>query len=269
VEGIYEPLQHGAPRTTRMLDNVDNEAASTIPIDNNDDNEEMKENLLATSGSYYCQHRHGRDHLLFLCQLHRSGVPFQPITIRSLERYVRYWLPLVAKSTTKNNTKSLKLIPPLDIAWLWHCHRLAPTIYASYCRHHFGRVLDAIVPFRALSHEEEETMMKRSMDSVYWHSASSRQRIASTTVILHYLDGYRLDESCKAQSTFLWHMVPLLSMLPSSSLSSYDDDNVDHDDSSPFARWWDDAMVQYHKFLTLRRPSQQQHHLPIIVPTYH
>ena len=31
-----------------------------------------------------------------------------------------------------------KLYPPPDIAWLWHCHRLAPKLYVEYVFKHSG-----------------------------------------------------------------------------------------------------------------------------------
>lgn len=34
------------------------------------------------------------------------------------------------------------LVPPVDIAWVWHLHRLAPLRYAAYCQERFGTVLD-------------------------------------------------------------------------------------------------------------------------------
>ena len=33
-------------------------------------------------------------------------------------------------------------MPPIDIAWVWHLHRLAPLKYAAYCRERFGAVLE-------------------------------------------------------------------------------------------------------------------------------
>ena len=41
------------------------------------------------------------------------------------------------------------LIPPLDVAWIWHVHRLAPLLYAEYCNKNFGKVLNAHTPFLA------------------------------------------------------------------------------------------------------------------------
>ena len=41
------------------------------------------------------------------------------------------------------------MIPPADIAWLWHCHRLAPATYQAYCTKRFGKgvVVEACPPF--------------------------------------------------------------------------------------------------------------------------
>ena len=58
----------------------------------------------------------------------------------AIERYVKFWLPLVAREGTQEGCAVL--IPPVDVAWVWHLHRLAPLRYAAYCVERFGRVLD-------------------------------------------------------------------------------------------------------------------------------
>ena len=59
----------------------------------------------------------------------------------AIERYVNFWLPLVAREGGCEGGGA-HLIPPVDIAWVWHLHRLAPRRYAAYCTERFGRVLD-------------------------------------------------------------------------------------------------------------------------------
>ena len=44
-------------------------------------------------------------------------------------------------------------MPPSDVAWLWHCHRLAPYRYAQHCRQDFSKVVEAHPPF-AFQHAE-------------------------------------------------------------------------------------------------------------------
>ena len=47
-----------------------------------------------------------------------------------------------------NRKAVVPLIPPPDVAWLWHAHRLAPQRYVAYCQATFeGTVLEAVVPF--------------------------------------------------------------------------------------------------------------------------
>ena len=88
--------------------------------------------------------------------------PDQVLLQRMLDRYLDYWLPLVAAHSSvhdDNNEKDEKktieqpqdlssaLMPPPDCAWLWHCHRLSPLSYRSYCRQRYGTILEATVPF--------------------------------------------------------------------------------------------------------------------------
>ena len=62
----------------------------------------------------------------------------------------------VPRATTTSTTVSTrnKLIPPPDIAWLWHCHRLAPLRYQAYCLERFGRVLECTRPFEFCTEED-------------------------------------------------------------------------------------------------------------------
>ena len=59
----------------------------------------------------------------------------------SIRRYRDLWLPLVSSS------KERHLIPPADVAWLWHCHRLAPRHYNNYVEERYGKILEADPPF--------------------------------------------------------------------------------------------------------------------------
>jgi hypothetical protein len=77
-------------------------------------------------------------HIAFLQQLHSLGVTLRPPDPESLRRYREFWLPLVIASSDGDAV----LIPPSDIAWLWHCHRLAPFRYKQYVEKTFGREED-------------------------------------------------------------------------------------------------------------------------------
>ena len=75
-------------------------------------------------------------HITFLQSLHRNGVTLSKPSDESFRRYTDLWLPLVA-SVCRQTDAQCKLIPPADIAWLWHCHRLAPYRYLAYVQERF------------------------------------------------------------------------------------------------------------------------------------
>jgi hypothetical protein len=51
----------------------------------------------------------------------------------SLRRYERLWLPLIAQQQAVAGGPHgySHLVPPLDVALLWHLHRLQPEAYAA------------------------------------------------------------------------------------------------------------------------------------------
>jgi len=69
-----------------------------------------------------------------------------------LQRYLDCWLPLVYMYPSNE-----LLIPPADVAWIWHCHRLAPKIYEAFVIGRFGTLLEATTPF-ALQHGDAENV---------------------------------------------------------------------------------------------------------------
>jgi len=74
-----------------------------------------------------------RQHVRFLQRVHSAGISLRAPTAAEFRRYEQLWLPLL-----KVAPKDTVLVPPLDIAWLWHCHRLAPVSYARACVDIFG-----------------------------------------------------------------------------------------------------------------------------------
>jgi hypothetical protein len=99
-------------------------------------------------------------HIIFLRTLHKQGITInskKDLLEESFRRYSQLWLPFVAHHRHRNhhcasldNTNNGKinqtptatniaLIPPPDIAWFWHCHRLAPYRYAKYVQGVFFR----------------------------------------------------------------------------------------------------------------------------------
>ncbi|GFO43937.1 glycine-rich domain-containing protein 2 [Plakobranchus ocellatus] len=76
----------------------------------------------------------------------------------AVQRYEKYWLPLVAKHPGR-------LLPaPVDIEWVWHCHMLAPSAYAADCQTLVGKLIDHHVLDRA---KRKELLRDSEM---LWHT---------------------------------------------------------------------------------------------------
>ena len=73
-------------------------------------------------------------HVSFLRRLHGLGMTLAEPSEESMRRYVELWLPLVAKVAATG----IAIIPPADIAWVWHCHRLSSKLYEEYTVEQFG-----------------------------------------------------------------------------------------------------------------------------------
>ena len=160
----------------------------------------------------------------------------------AIKRYVKFWLPLVSHSGYEGQGRA-PLIPPVDIAWVWHLHRLAPRRYATYCTERFGRVLDpATAAFQAqtASDADDETwrlwqqffgdepfFQQVGYDDTEWgpRDPLSKQttlcaKVKEECARVRNALGFDYDvEACSArQRTFLWQVSqPACSEVPATS----------------------------------------------------
>ena len=92
------------------------------------------------------------EHVMFLRGMHRLGLSTHRASLESFRRYADLWLPLVAKvyKGEMDLDRDTLLVPPADIAWIWHCHRLAPKHYLEHTRSTFSisGYLEARPPFQ-------------------------------------------------------------------------------------------------------------------------
>ena len=203
----------------------------------------------------------GKKHLTFLHALHKLGIITQyleystlhesihglvkflnkfdvsPITVRgddqafldeSVRRYSELWLPLVAEA---HRRQQVDLIPPPDIAWMWHCHRLAPYRYTEHVEVLFGDAsVDASHPFvfqidtdtkvncnDTWPQYESETYQETAKatrdlfyelypgESFYGAGPESKERVGKLSSS-RFLSGYDLISACQRQATFLWQV---------------------------------------------------------------
>jgi hypothetical protein len=129
-------------------------------------------------------------HISFLRKIHTTGVSLTKPSDESIRRYVHLWLPLVvelqkeqALSSSSDNVdpdhpteycdKLLNcIIPPDYIAWLWHCHRLAPYLYLAYIQERFfGNVCRMSDAF---SNQQIVSRCEAANDSSHGHALALR-----------------------------------------------------------------------------------------------
>ncbi len=116
-----------------------------------------RKKMCTTSGSQALTKFHGitldhlveesKKHLVFLETLHFHSISIRKPSLDTFRRYSELWLPLIhaheKRKVNGDKREAIKkdafhadfeegLIPPADIAWLWHCHRLAPYRYAKH-----------------------------------------------------------------------------------------------------------------------------------------
>ena len=163
------------------------------------------------------------DHFLFLKNLHESNVT-QNVSLKSFEQYQWYWLP------------SNSLISP-DVAWLWHCHRLAPSKYRAYMEKTFPsknwEILPSSNPYRLNDSRNSSSAKDKT-------SAESQEHVDAAK-----LDEFALLSSAKRQAELYWHLQP------------YFTDGVPNFDTEL-------ALNEYYQFLMLMKEYPKQ----TLVPTY-
>jgi len=206
--------------------------------------------------------KRSKDHISFLQGLHRHGITLQRPSLKSLERYTDFWLPFLHKY------QSEELVPPADIAWLWHCHRLAPHRYLACIRAKFGPntpTLEANPPFAfqldattgcipsSPSSAGKQELLNKTMN--LW-----KQEYPNESFFLNLEEDIEDEEkeekketlvndfdllgSTDRQATFLWQV----------SGPCFSDDS-----------FLQEGLANYYKFLKLRNHTTKQ---ITIVPTY-
>jgi len=188
-----------------------------------------------------------KKHVSFLKGLHARGITLSTPSHKSLERYVACWLPLVASLD-----ENVKLIPPADVAWLWHCHRLAPIDYERYVQGRFGKLLDPYPSFVFQDKEDattdEDAIRTRDVWATLYPTTpfflpnDGRGSSPPEGSSGRLLKGFDIIGSAERQATFLWQV----------SDPHFQDQH-----------FLEEGVKRYHQFLKLRNKDG----LPL-VPTY-
>eukprot|EP00816_Leptocylindrus_hargravesii_P006274 CAMPEP_0196826968 /NCGR_PEP_ID=MMETSP1362-20130617/93907_1 /TAXON_ID=163516 /ORGANISM="Leptocylindrus danicus, Strain CCMP1856" /LENGTH=568 /DNA_ID=CAMNT_0042207577 /DNA_START=579 /DNA_END=2281 /DNA_ORIENTATION=- len=234
-------------------------------------------------------------HRTFLQSLHQHKISWDNLVLQnedfsfavSMHRYTQLWLPMIYNANTQEMLackKQTPLVPPSDVAWLWHCHRLAPYDYMRYIKsQEKERKLSiedaAFVPFSfqhydsntgaidvCNSDEEVCRETRRLWERLYpkerffLNDESSSSLVSVTDVDKSLtpadcqnecvlLNGFDLYGSTLRQATFLWQV----------SSPAFEDND-----------FLQDAVVNYFRFLSLKKHCADTvgKERFIIVPTY-
>jgi hypothetical protein len=158
-------------------------------------------------------------HVEFLGAMHASGISLKRPSASSFRRY-ELWLTLVARVPHDK-----ALVPPSDVAWLWHCHRLAPYRYAQHCREAFrSSPLEANPPFSMQHTEwsrppscgkggadadagaETRRLWEKYFPSEPFFPAATSTQEPPAPAGVGILAGYDVLASAERQATFLWQV---------------------------------------------------------------
>ncbi|XP_062595777.1 uncharacterized protein LOC134257152 [Saccostrea cucullata] len=157
-----------------------------------------------------------------------------PVLKYAIFRYETLWLPFAAEH------KDLTLTAPLDIAWVWHCHLLAPVMYVSDClrtcntevNHSLTPTVDAAGTEQLWSKKYPDVNFNVNLVETGIKPPSYESRIQ-----------YDLEAAAERQQMFYYQV----------SLPHYTDE-----------KFLQNAITRYKQFLTLKRLNPES----FVVPCY-
>lgn len=148
------------------------------------------------------------------------------------------WLPLLAE-------KGFPCIAaPSDVAWVWHCHMLAPLAYARDCQKLYGRIID----HKLMGSKDRTYSLKRAQN--LWEEKYrnipfnvSESDFVSVPSDFHSQMSYDLEAAISRQKVFFYQV----------SLPHYGD-----------SKFLLSSVTRYQKFLYLKKCSPDS----FVVPCY-
>ncbi|XP_078366083.1 uncharacterized protein LOC144650309 [Oculina patagonica] len=136
-----------------------------------------------------------------------------PVLKNAIRRYETLWLPLASKqgetrSKGQETTKSSGVLAaPLDIAWVWHVHMLAPHYYEKDCMNVVSNLVDH-APLNSSQREEGLQEARRVWRRMYPVDPFEVDITESPAVVTEYKSRiqYNLEEACYRQSKFYYQV---------------------------------------------------------------
>jgi hypothetical protein len=144
----------------------------------------------------------------FLKDVNTEGILYAGnILERALYRYERFWLPLCV-NLELNGKRSDDFYPPLDVAWVWHCHLLAPVQYRKDQKKICGNIINHTCP------SKEERLRKQAKTIDIWENMGitfdylSENSVGSKKDFKHFASCIRYDLTAAAdrQKSFYYQV---------------------------------------------------------------
>ena len=140
-----------------------------------------------------------------LCEkdLYRPGTDLD----NAISRYLQ-WLSNLHKTTSIFHDSASKShqetcnIPPIDVAWIWHVHKLDPISYGKDCHRWFGRILDVPDEMNPFSHSQTEDLgsqtdcVAASFDNSEFHSKIVLRAAMQAEFLWQVCVGFETDVKC-------------------------------------------------------------------------
>ena len=143
-----------------------------------------------------------------------------PVLKNAIRRYELCWLPFISRHQHTSGQPQI-LAAPLDIAWVWHVHMLAPYAYEQDC----NNICHGLVDHCSLSPDQRHHGLKRAKS--LWEVSFPEEPFeinvdeypASLVTAYSSRMSYNLEEACQRQSNFFYQV----------SLPHYRDNRFLHD----------------------------------------
>ncbi|CAM6126838.1 unnamed protein product [Calypogeia fissa] len=196
--------------------------------------------------------------LCFLRAVHCvPGLHRGPAVVVAIKRYYKCWMPIAAEQSNlkvkQTEWEKAALLPPFDVQWVWHCHRLNPVEYRKFCMAKYQRVID----FPVFAAAESETAARERCRKLWvkWHP---REPFDSLSLMRKLSSGqvYPIEEQSDDEEEF--DLVPAIARQSSFYFQV----------SQPYV--WEEAFLRvalhrYKCFLHILRKSEGK---ILCVPTY-
>ena len=126
-----------------------------------------------------------------------------PLVRNAIRRYELFWLPLASQYLSDAQLAA----PPLDVAWVWHAHMLAPHYYEQDCHNVLSKLLDHS-PLDRVQRDKVQNDVEDLWQKAYPDEPFRVDLTKPATMVTSYHSKiqYNLEEACSRQFKFFYQV---------------------------------------------------------------